>query len=201
MAYGWKMQVGIFETVYLIGFAVASVMRSYYGLQFKRKDVADSCKESPVVFVGMALWGVALILPFISMFSDRLVEADYESTAALRVLGACIFVGSLWVLWRAHVDLAANFSPSLFIRENHALVTQGIYRKIRHPMYLSFFMWAVGQALIIDNWLAGPLGLLAFAMIYWFRVAREEQQLFNQFGAEYEAYQKRTGRLLPKLKR
>jgi len=191
--------MGVFETVYLIGFAVASVIRSYYGLQFKRKLIAHSDKENPIVFVGIALWGVVLILPFITMFSDGLVVADYEIVTALRVLGAFIFIGSLWVLSRSHIDLAANFSPSLFIRENHVLVTKGIYRRIRHPMYLSFFMWAIGQALLIDNWLAGPLGLLSFAMIYWFRVPREERQLLSQFGAEYETYQKRTGRLLPKL--
>ncbi|MDX2464253.1 MAG: protein-S-isoprenylcysteine O-methyltransferase [Porticoccus sp.] len=189
----------VFETIYVLGFVVASVIRSYYGLQFKRKDVAHSGEENPIVFVGMALWGVALILPFITMFSNGLIVANYEITAALRVLGTIIFVGSLWVLWRSHVDLAANFSPSLCIREDHVLVTQGVYRKIRHPMYLSFFMWAIGQALIVDNWLAGPLGLLAMAMIYRFRVPREERQLRGQFGAEYESYQKRTGRLLPKL--
>ena len=193
------MQMNVFETVYLIGFTVASVMRSYYGLQFQRKEIAHSDKENPIVFVGMALWGVALILPFIVMFSDGLAVADYEIVTTIKVLGVFSFIGSLWVLWRSHVDLAANFSPSLFIRENHVLVTQGVYQKIRHPMYLSFFMWAIGQALIIDNWLAGPLGLLAMTMIYWFRVPREERQLLRQFGAEYKSYQKRTGRLLPKF--
>lgn len=191
--------MGIFETFYLIGFAAATVIRSYYGLQFKRKEIEHPGKENPIVFVGMVLWGVALILPFITMFSNGLVMADYKIVAPLRVLGALIFAGSLWVLWRSHVDLAANFSPSLFIRENHVLVTIGVYRKIRHPMYLSFFMWAIGQALLIENWLAGPLGLFAFALIYLFRVGREEQQLLDQFGIEYEKYQKKTGRLLPKL--
>lgn len=60
-------------------------------------------------------------------------------------------------------------------------------------------MWAIGQALLIENWLAGPLGLLAIVLIYLFRVRREEQQLLSQFGAEYEIYQKNTGRILPKL--
>lgn len=151
------------------------------------------------MFIGMALWGLALILPFISMFSNELAIANYVIITSLRVLGAFVFIGSLWVLWRSHIDLARNFSPTLFIRKNHALVTKGIYRKIRHPMYLSFFMWAIGQALLIENWIAGPLGLLAFALIYLFRVEREEQQLLDQFGTEYEQYQKKTGRLLPKL--
>jgi len=191
----------IFETFYLIGFSAATVIRSYYGMQFKRKWIVDSRKENPIVFIGMALWAIALILPFIAIFSTGLAVADYTIITSLRVLGAFVFFGGLWVLWRAHVDLATNFSPSLFIRENHTLVTAGIYRKIRHPMYLSFFMWAIGQALLIENWLAGPLGLLAFILIYLFRVKYEEQQLLDQFGSEYEQYQKKTGRLLPKFMR
>jgi len=191
--------MGIFETIYVMVFAVAAVIRSYYGMQFKRNEIDHSRKENPLVFVGMAVWAVALILPFITIFSNGLAIADYEIITSLRVLGSFIFVAGLWVLWRSHVDLATNFSPSLFIRKNHTLVTTGIYRKIRHPMYLSFCMWALGQALLIENWLAGPLGLLAFVFIYLFRVEAEEQQLLEQFGNEYELYQKKTGRLLPQL--
>ena len=193
--------MGTFEIIYLIGFIVALVIRSYYGKQFKRKEIEHYRKENPIVFVGMALWAVALISPFFTMFSDSLVIFDYEMVAFLRIIGAAIFVVSLWLLWRSHVDLSSNFSPSLFIRNNHRLITSGIYGKIRHPMYLSFYMWAIGQALLITNWLAGPLGLIAFVFIYFFRVEREEQQLLDKFGKEYELYQKKTGRLLPRLTR
>jgi len=189
----------IFEIVYLIGFTAATIIRSYYGLQFKRKEIEHSQKENPVVFIGMALWGVVLMLPFLSIFSNVLEMADYQIINSLRVLGAFIFIGGLWVLWRSHVDLAGNFSPALLIRKKHTLITTGIYQKIRHPMYLSFFMWAIGQALLITNWLAGPLGLLAFTLIYLFRVEHEEQQLLDQFGSEYQQYLEKTGRLLPKF--
>jgi len=193
--------MGIFETIYLIGFVLATVIRTYYGRQFKRKEIVHSQTENPIVFVGMALWGIALVAPLIVIFSNGLAVADYEITTSLRIIGASVFTVSLWLLWRSHADLATNFSPSLFIQKNHTLVSTGIYRKIRHPMYLSFLMWAIGQSMLIANWVAGPLGLLAFLLIYLFRVEREEQQLLNQFGAEYAQYQKRTGRLLPKFTR
>lgn len=193
--------MGIFETIYLIGFVLATVIRTYYGRQFKRKEIVHSQTENPIVFVGMALWGIALVTPLIVIFSNGLAVADYEITTSLRIIGASVFTVSLWLLWRSHADLATNFSPSLFIQKNHTLVSTGIYRKIRHPMYLSFLMWAIGQSLLIANWVAGPLGLLAFLLIYLFRVEREEQQLLNQLGAEYAQYQKRTGRLLPKFTR
>ena len=189
----------ISELVYLTGYCVATLIRSYYGMQFKRKEIAVSQHDNPIVYAGIAIWAVVLILPFFSIFTDWLVFANYEIPSSLRTLGAIIFFFSLLVLWRSHLDLARNFSPGLFIRNKHTLITTGIYRYIRHPMYLSFMLWSTGQALLIDNWLSGPLGLLAFALIYLFRVKREEQQLVERFGDEYELYQNKTGRVLPKL--
>jgi len=192
------MDETIFENVFLAGMLVATIIRSYYGAQFQRKEITQTKKEHPMVIIGMALWGIALLLPLISIFSSWLSSADYQLPAPLSMMGAVIFIAGLWLLWRSHVDLAKNFSPSLFIRNNHSLITNGIYKRIRHPMYLSFFLWALGQALLIQNWIAGPLGLVAFYQIYLFRVDREEQQLIEYFGDEYREYQKKTGRLFPK---
>lgn len=191
------MDERIFETLFLVGLFVATVIRSYYGARFRRKEITHVQKEHPMVFLGMAIWGVVLILPLITIFSNWLTVADYKIPVPLRAIGTVIFICSLWLLWRSHLDLAKNFSPSLFIRKNHALVTNGVYKRIRHPMYLSFWLWALGQALLIPNWIAGPLGLVAFYFIYLFRVKREEQQLVDYFGDEYKKYQKNTGRLFP----
>lgn len=191
------MDERIFETLFLVGLFVATIIRSYYGVRFRRKEITHAQKEHPMVFIGMAIWGIVLILPLITIFSSWLTIADYKIPVPLSEIGTVIFICSLWLLWRSHVDLAKNFSPSLFIRNNHTLVSSGVYKKIRHPMYLSFWLWALGQALLIPNWIAGPLGLVAFYFIYLFRVEREEQQLIDYFGDEYREYQKNTGRLFP----
>lgn len=189
-----------FEAIFLAGFVVSIIIRSYYGKQFKAKDIILKMPESPLVYVGIVLWSVVLLLPFISIFSGWLRFADYPLSEPLRIIGGIIITLELWLLWRCHVDLGQNFSPSLFIRNEHTLVTDGVYSRIRHPMYLAFLMWAVGQALLIDNWIAGPLGLIAFILIYLFRIEREEQQLVEVFGERYRCYQQVTGRLLPRFK-
>ena len=193
------MHESLFDNVFLLGLIIATVIRSWYGMQFRRKEIALSQKEHPLVIIGMAVWGIALVLPLIYMFTHWLSFADYRIPAPLGVVGIVIFVIGLWLLWRSHVDLARNFSPSLFINRQHTLVTHGVYRYIRHPMYLSFWFWAIGQALLISNWLAGPLGIIAFCAIYIFRVNHEEQQLVKHFGDAYRDYQKTTGRLFPKI--
>ncbi len=81
----------------------------------------------------------------------------------------------------------------------HTLVAEGVYRTIRHPMYASQMLLGVAQILLLQNWIAGPAGLLLFLPLYWVRVPREEQMMLDQFGADYRAYMARTGRILPRL--
>ena len=54
--------------------------------------------------------------------------------------------------------LGRNWSITLEIRDSHRLVTDGLYRYVRHPMYTSFWLWAIAQALLIPNWIAGLQG-------------------------------------------
>lgn len=113
------------------------------------------------------------------------------------VLGIAAGAAFLWLFRRSHRDLGRNWSVSLELREGHKLVTRGVYAHVRHPMYASFFLWGVMQALLVANWFAGLSGLFAVTLLYALRTAREEAMMRSAFGAEYDAYAARTKRLLP----
>ena len=68
-----------------------------------------------------------------------------------------------------------NWSPDLEIREQHTLVTEGVYRHIRHPMYAAHWLWGLGQALLLQNWIAGPSTLVALLPMYLVRVPRRSR--------------------------
>ena len=142
-------------------------------------------------------WGAAHAL------TPWLDWADYRLSPRARGLvgglGAAILACAVWLFWRAHVDLGRNWSPSLQLREGHALVTRGVYRWVRHPMYASQWLWGVGQALLLQNWVAGWVGLALFAPLYFLRVPREERMMLDRFGEEFCAYMDRTGRVVPYL--
>src|SRR5262249_31570576 len=106
---------------------------------------------------------------------------------------------SLYLFWRAHRDLGRNWSPSLQIREDHDLITNGIYASIRHPMYASQFVFIVAQVLLLTNWIAGIVAAIPFFLLYIIRVPVEEKMMQAQFGEQYEAYMERTGRVFPRL--
>jgi protein-S-isoprenylcysteine O-methyltransferase Ste14 len=122
-----------------------------------------------------------------------------EAQRSVGGVGAILMTLAIWLFWRSHADLGRNWSPSLQLREGHELVTEGVYRHIRHPMYASEWLWSIAQALMLQNWVAGWAGLALFTPLYVLRVPREEQMMLDQFGEEYRAYMNRTGRIVPQL--
>jgi len=117
---------------------------------------------------------------------------------AVRWLGVALFaVGGALRLWPVYV-LGNRFSGLVAIQQGHTLVTDGIYRVIRHPSYLGLLLNSLGWALAFRS----GVGLLLTALTLVPLVARiraEERLLQTQFGAEYDAYRARTSRLVPGL--
>ncbi len=80
------------------------------------------------------------------------------------------------------------------------LVTEGVYRCIRHPMYTSMWLWSIAQALLLWNWIAGWASLALFLPLYVLRVPREERMMLEYFGDAYRMYMNRTARVVPHLR-
>jgi protein-S-isoprenylcysteine O-methyltransferase Ste14 len=137
------------------------------------------------------------ILPFIYVVAHFPRFADYPLIPALSYLGIAVEMGCLWLFYRSHSDLGHNWSVSLDLRERHTLVTTGVYALVRHPMYAGFWLMALGQALLLPNWIAGPAGLVGFGVLFFGRVAREEAMMISAFGDEYRTYMRRTARVVP----
>ncbi|MGH6737503.1 MAG: protein-S-isoprenylcysteine O-methyltransferase, partial [Bradyrhizobium sp.] len=112
-------------------------------------------------------------------------------------LGVAAMAAALWLFHRSHADLGRNWSISLQVREQHALVKTGIYRLIRHPMYSSFFLLGIAQMLLLPNWFAGVSGIAGAGLLFAFRVRREEQMMLESFGDDYRAYMAQTKRIIP----
>lgn len=139
-----------------------------------------------------------LLLPLIYIFTNLLPFADYDAPLWLTILGIVITAVGLYFFWRAHADLGKNWSSSLDIHNQHKLITNGVYHHVRHPMYSASWLMYLGQAIFLANWVAGLGGLVAFALLYFLRVPKEEQMMLQQFGDEYQHYMATTGRVIPK---
>lgn len=88
-----------------------------------------------------------------------------------------------------------NVAPAL--KENHQLVTSGIYRWVRHPMYTSVLMFCFGL-MLSNSHLASQLMMFVLCIDLVLK-ARLEEILLDQRYPEYHDYQKNTGKFLPYL--
>src|SRR4029077_4616210 len=131
---------------------------------------------------------VGFFVPLIWVASPAFSFAEYALGTGLLVAGViCLGIG-LWLFYRSHADLGTNWSITLEVREQHRLITQGVYRRIRHPMYLALALYSIGQARVIPHWVAVPSNLIAFAILCALRVRAEESMMVKEFGDEYAAY-------------
>ena len=156
----------------------------------------SSDRSRELVLMAISAAGLGIV-PFVYVLSDAPRFANYPFRPWQAWLGAAVFAAALWLFRRTHKDLGRNWSVTLEVREQHALVTEGVYSRVRHPMYSAFWLWAVAQALLLPNWIAGPAGLVGFGTLFFLRIGREEALMIETFGDDYRRYMARTARIVP----
>ena len=171
-------------------------IRAPHGSRSRHVKVVKSHKTSLETGLLVLAW-IGFFIPLIWLASPVLSFAEYALRPGPLVAGVTCLVIGLWLFYKSHADLGPNWSLTLEVREQHRLVTQGVYRRIRHPMYLALLLYAIGHALVIPNWVAGASNLVAFTIVFALRVHAEERMMSDAFGDEYAAYAARTKRLVP----
>jgi protein-S-isoprenylcysteine O-methyltransferase Ste14 len=157
--------------------------------------VTDRKGRLEVILLVLAMLG--FFVPLVWIVSPLFSLAEYPLRMGPLLAGVACFVVGLWLFYRSHADLGTNWSITLQVRENHRLVVDGVYRRIRHPMYAALFLYSIGQALVLPNWVAGPSYLVTFGILFALRVHAEENLMLEEFGADYAAYMAKTQRLMP----
>ncbi|RJR51763.1 MAG: isoprenylcysteine carboxylmethyltransferase family protein [Desulfobacteraceae bacterium] len=191
----------MFKTIYFIGLAISFIIRLYYRLRYRTNPIeASRNKPLGILLLFLAFIGM-VVVPLTYIFTSFLNFADYPLPSWASWTGVLVFAFALWLLRRSHADLGGNWTDSLKLRKAHQLVTSGTYKYVRHPMYAAYLLWGFGQPSLLHNWIAGWSHLVSFGMLYFYRVAREEQMMLDYFGEEYQSYINRTGRIIPHLKR
>ena len=110
-------------------------------------------------------------------------------------LGVLCVLGIYWLF----SSIGTGITPTSGTRKEHKLVTHGIYRYIRHPLYTVGSSLFISFGMMADSWFVAALGILTFILMA-IRTPKEEANLIEKFGDEFREYMKRTGRFLPKFR-
>jgi protein-S-isoprenylcysteine O-methyltransferase Ste14 len=134
------------------------------------------------------------------LFALLMVWAPIErlvlgGAAGGRGVGLLLFAGGVVLYRLAGRTLGPALSPFIEPRDDAPLVTHGLYRHLRHPIYLSQAMIAVGAPLTLGCRWVLPLTVGAIVILA-VRIVREEQALARTF-PDYARYAATTKRVLP----
>ncbi|KAI0016931.1 ICMT-domain-containing protein [Xylariomycetidae sp. FL0641] len=149
-------------------------------------------------------YAIAHVLAMLECFVTKVVWpnrswAPFYSGHILLLVGfIMVFVGQV-VRSGAMVQAGQSFNHIVQHRkkDNHDLVTTGLYSYIRHPAYFGFFYWGIGTQIVLGN----PFCFIGYLVVLWHffsqRVKDEEASLINFFGDDYINYKKRVGTGMP----
>jgi protein-S-isoprenylcysteine O-methyltransferase Ste14 len=146
----------------------------------------------------LAAFGViGLLAAYLPAYTDR-TEFWTLDGDTIRWLGVVLFAaGGVLRIWPVFV-LGHRFSGLVAIQPGHTLVTSGVYGIIRHPSYLGLLVSSLGWALAFRSTVGVLLAALTIVPLVA-RISAEEKLLRARFGDAYDAYRRRTWRLIPRI--
>ncbi len=167
---------------------------SYFG------DIKDALRrgEYADVAIVVAVW-IILVLGIVISFLDYFIFQHGMYVFEIATLaGWALYFFGLWVDSQAKRTLGEHYSPVVKTSSEHKLITQGIYRHIRHPIYLGLIISYLSIPLLLNS-LDGLIVMVFIVLVILFRIRIEEKALLEKFGGEYRDYMKSSKRLIPHI--
>ncbi len=151
-----------------------------------------------IIFDNTAL--VVLIIPMIAV-SLPIIEYYFAKKAINPVIsgiGALTILFGFIISFFANKEIGENWSASIEKDNFQKLITSGIYKYVRHPLYFSGIIIFVGTVIYFQSWWSTTILIPCFLLINW-RIKYEENNLILLFGNEYKEYMRKTKKIIPFL--
>ncbi|EAL70431.1 prenylcysteine methyltransferase [Dictyostelium discoideum AX4] len=136
-------------------------------------------------------FNMALLISFIEFWIEWYFFPSLKTFSLWWVGAICMVFGQ--IVRSVAMDTAgSNFTHLVQEekRDDHVLVTNGIYQYMRHPSYFGWFVWSVSTQVILMN----PISIIGFGWASWSffsqRIENEEDYLIQFFGKSYKDYKK-----------
>src|SRR3990170_1034292 len=114
----------------------------------------------------------------------------------LESLGLLVVLAGFSMRNIARKTLGNYFLDGIKFLPRHRLVKHGVYRYIRHPVFLGSILLNVGIILLFSS-LSGFVVMLGYIPFVLYRIQIEEKMLIERFGQEYRDYIKKTKKIIP----
>ncbi len=192
-----EMYTILIYQIYLILYFILLFLDTMLRPMTEKKEKND--KFSLIILILFVLSPIILIL---SYFENKIFISVYVpiwNSIFISLFGIIIYIIAGIVLIGSRIQLGRFATGLLVIEDNHKLINTGIYKFIRHPIYLGTLLGVLGFGLIYCAIILTTLCLITYFLVFRQRMIYEEKILENEFGEEYIKYKSQTKRLIPFL--
>jgi len=126
-----------------------------------------------------------------------LFQFNRRGTSVVFWIGIIIIVLGLFLRYWSINILGKYFRTTVEVEESQKIVQKGPYKFIRHPSYSGIILFCIGYGLAVQNWLSLIIAISLPTIALLYRIKIEEEALVKGIGTDYEAYQKKTKKLIP----
>jgi len=162
------------------------------------KEKVGVFKDKPKTYLQtlpLYLSTITLIILIISLFQVGTLEYKPENQT-IRILGLIFYLVFSWVQIWAIKTLGENYSQDIAIKKDHKLITNGPFKIVRHPQYLSQILMDIGGAVATLSYILAPIALIQIPFLFM-RAALEDKLLEKHFGESFIVFKKKTGQIFP----
>ncbi|HWM42550.1 MAG TPA: isoprenylcysteine carboxylmethyltransferase family protein [Burkholderiales bacterium] len=167
-----------------------------WGIVLFKGNLAQKVRDGLLFVLPLLLFGQAVVA---AVWPEALPlsEADRRTTSSIRpILGAVLMFGGILFQAAAMLELGASWRIGIEEGARPGLVTGGLYRFTRNPIFLALLVVLAGYTLLLPT-LLSALILVGACIAIRQQIAEEESYLLRAYGEQYRNYARRVGRLLP----
>jgi protein-S-isoprenylcysteine O-methyltransferase Ste14 len=141
----------------------------------------------PFLLILAYLENINIVTPFIPIWNDPIV-------AYIGII--FLIIGGIIMIIR-RIQLGKYGTPVVHTGEEHKLVTKGLYKIVRHPMYFGAIFMMLGPYLAFRSIFVLIGMMILYIFLLKMRIQFEEETLIGTFGQEYKNYIRGTKKLIP----
>jgi protein-S-isoprenylcysteine O-methyltransferase Ste14 len=188
--------------LYLVGAVVLFGVRSW--IQYRHTGSTGfrgvSGRAMSVEWFGGVLFVVAVVVGLLGVALPVFGALSAYAPTSVRVIGFAIAACGFLVILAAQTGMGTSWRIGVDAADRTALVTTGLFRRVRNPIFTAMTAAQIGMMLIVPSGVSAlAVGLLIAAIQIQVR-AVEEPYLLGVHGSAYRDYLSRTGRFLPQLR-
>lgn len=163
---------------------------------FKSKFKASAYSEKrSFSFISIAI--VASIIPTIALVRRELFVLSQPYLTLSSYLGLLLYSIGISLRYIGSLSLGRYFTRGIEIDHDHKLVSSGIYKYLRHPLYLGLFLLGIATPLVYGNYLMIIASILMMGSTLNYRMVLEEKAMEKILGKTYQAWKQKRYRFIP----